>query len=687
MAPSSDSQPRFSIGRLRIVILVCLAVGVATYTAAMLSNTRTLSEQFGPQVRADLEWRVLRGAQELARAGDLGLVTGDAEIVRQSFGVYAKTSDVAAIVAVNGAGELVASHGRAPEPAAKLFAGPPGGLREGPSYLVSWAEASIEGSAVGQVAVVVSTERHTRAMALLERARKTALTGGAAALVLGFVVVGFFTRAVAQRDAQLSNYAGNLERMVAERTAQLDERNRGMRLVLDNVVQGFLTIDTAGVLSSERSAIVDRWFGAPRASSTLSEFLKPHAPDFAGWVEMGLDQLREDALPAELVLDQMPKRFSAGSRTFDVIYGPIEGAQGAIDRLLVIISDVTEALAHERTEREQRELVGLFQRISVDRSGVEEFLTEAAGLVSAIRSESVPAVQKRLVHTLKGNCAIYGLLSYAQLAHDIEGDLVASGEGLSPAQREQLVAVWKDAMVRVGRLLGGARRDALEVERTELDAALAKMRAGEPGAAVLPLLEAWRREPVGRRLERLAHQARTVAERLGKPEPVLEIADGGVRLDPDNLRNFWSTMVHVVRNAVDHGLEERGTLRFSAERSGGSVIIRVADDGRGVQWDALRKKAERLGLPAQSEADLVEALFADGVSTKDEASDVSGRGVGLAALRQVVGELAGRIEVHSELGKGTTFVFTFAESTCLAAPRRRDPELLASLMPPNGLCA
>jgi hypothetical protein len=78
-----------------------------------------------------------------------------------------------------------------------------------------------------------------------------------------------FTRAVALRDAQLSDYAANLERKADERTRELDERNRGMRLVLDNVAQGFITIASDGVMAAERSAVVDRWFGTPSPGITL----------------------------------------------------------------------------------------------------------------------------------------------------------------------------------------------------------------------------------------------------------------------------------------------------------------------------------------------------------------------------------------------------------------------------------
>ncbi|HEX6245591.1 MAG TPA: hypothetical protein VFZ61_31925, partial [Polyangiales bacterium] len=253
-----NAQSSFSISKLRNLILVCLVLGVAAYTGVMFSLAQKLADRFGPQVRQDLEWRVSRGAQELARAAELGLAVGDTQVVKSSFGVYAKSEDVQAIVAVGAGDTVVAEHGKSPEAVAQLFQGTPGKLRNGKGYIVSWANAEIEGTPIGKVAVVVSTKRLTDALALLAQSSNTALAGGLGALLLGALVVIYFTRAVAQRDAQLSDYAANLERKVDERTAELDERNRGMRLVLDNVVQGFITVSIDGVMAPERSAIVDR---------------------------------------------------------------------------------------------------------------------------------------------------------------------------------------------------------------------------------------------------------------------------------------------------------------------------------------------------------------------------------------------------------------------------------------------
>jgi len=127
-----------SISRLRTSILLALIVGVTIFTAVMFSLVQSLSERFGPEVAADLEWRALRGARELSYKADLGLAVGDTAMVQESFGVYASSHDVQAIVAVDAHGKVVAQHGSSPL-VGVVFAAKPETLSYGPGYVASWA--------------------------------------------------------------------------------------------------------------------------------------------------------------------------------------------------------------------------------------------------------------------------------------------------------------------------------------------------------------------------------------------------------------------------------------------------------------------------------------------------------------------------------------------------------------------
>ncbi|HEY3497603.1 MAG TPA: ATP-binding protein, partial [Polyangiaceae bacterium] len=126
----------------------------------------------------------------------------------------------------------------------------------------------------------------------------------------------------------------------------------------------------------------------------------------------------------------------------------------------------------------------------------------------------------------------------------------------------------------------------------------------------------------------------------------------------------WASAVHLVRNAVDHGIEtseerrssgksENGSLVLRARSEAGSFVFEIEDDGRGIDWERVRARAREWGLPAESAADLERALFTDGLSTREEANELSGRGVGMAAVLGSCETLGGSIAVHSEPGTGT----------------------------------
>lgn len=147
-----------------------------------------------------------------------------------------------------------------------------------------------------------------------------------------------------------------------------------------------------------------------------------------------------------------------------------------------------------------------------------------------------------------------------------------------------------------------------------------------------------------------------------------------MRLD-ERFSDLWAGLVHVVNNAIDHGIEDAGaraltskparaslTLRARlddnrGDNGGDKLVIEVVDDGCGIDWGALAARAQERGLAATTDAERVAILFADGVSTKTTATMVSGRGIGLAAARAACSRLGGAIEVDSAVGFGCTFRF------------------------------
>ncbi|HWA75251.1 MAG TPA: HAMP domain-containing protein [Polyangiaceae bacterium] len=495
-----------------------------------------------------------------------------------------------------------------------------------------------------------------------------------------------FNRMVGDLNAsyrELERMNQTLEHKVEERTAELGIKNRDMRLVLDNVDQGFATLSPDGTMGLEHSRVVGEWFGEYDAPRAFADYIGSTSRQFANAFQLAWEQVVEDVLPLEASLAQLPVRLSSQGRSFSFRYLPFFHDQ-KLEGVLLVIADISERLAKDREEGEQHELMQAFKRLMLDRSGFSAFLREATQMVDTIcgrREDSDPASLRRVLHTLKGNAASVGLSVVAGLCHSLEEEL-AERSATSDATLAELSARWKTIGEHVADVSGVSVQRNIEVPAAEYAALLARLSDGkvEP-REVVEQLSTWQLEPVNRAFARLAEQAKALARRLDKGEIQVEVEPNGVRVDPETFGPLFSELVHVVRNAVDHGLEtpeervarhkpREGKLLFKAVQTTTGLTLEIGDDGRGVDWDAIAKTAKERGLPHSTESELLDALCADGVTTRRRATNASGRGVGMAALRQRVERMHGCLEVRSTRGLGTSFSMRFPRSREASAAQR-----------------
>lgn len=462
---------------------------------------------------------------------------------------------------------------------------------------------------------------------------------------------------------QLAAAFRSMASAIASREERIVARNRDMRLVLDNVGQGFLTLDARARLSAERSRVVDEWFGEPPPGASFGAYLARINPKVAERFEVGWMLVSDAALPPELSLDHLPKLLNADARVYELTYRPIS-RDSVLEQMIVVISDVTARVERERALVSERETMSVFKRIMSDRAVFEEFFEEASALVAAIIGSDGSDREglQRSVHTLKGNAAVYGLEGIAEVCHAIESELEGTGGIVVEDRKRQLETSW----ARVGRIHAEFSSDpGITVRRDEHRALqLALESRGLSDLAVW--LGSWQFEPAARRLELIGRQIKLLARRLGKGDVQIVVEPTDLRLPPKLWAPFWAVASHLVRNTVDHGLEvparrialrkpEQATVTLALTRGERDVVFTIRDDGRGIDWPAIAKRAQSLGLPSETPQQLEAALFGIGVSSAAEVSETSGRGVGLNAVREVVSSLGGRIELSSEAGRGTTF--------------------------------
>ena len=187
--------------------------------------------------------------------------------------------------------------------------------------------------------------------------------------------------------------------------------------------------------------------------------------------------------------------------------------------------------------------------------------------------------------------------------------------------------------------------------------------------------------PIDQIFNRFSRMIRDVSASLGK-EVKLEVNDSGIELDRTVLDAITDPLLHMLRNAVDHGLEtpserrgkgkpETGTIRMSANRMGDRVEIQVEDDGNGIDLEAIKSKAlEKQITTAEklahmSDEEIVGLIGTPGLSTAKTITDISGRGVGMDVVMTQVKNVGGQVKILTEKGKGTRIVLTIPMSLAI----------------------
>ena len=507
---------------------------------------------------------------------------------------------------------------------------------------------------------------------------------------------------------RLANEAEIVHRQQIEaKNNELRDRNEAVKNLLDNAGQGFLSFGPDLVISEEYSLECVQLFRVQIGGRRFPDLVARHLPpETHKTVIEVLDGIFQAAKPLQqkVFLSLLPADLTIHDRAVRAQYKLIR--QGDETRMMVVLTDVTEKKRLEREMAEERNNVKMVVRALSRQAEVlsamaafREFAAardiwtagDAPGASPVENVAETLAEIFRQVHTFKGDFAQLGLHNTAAALHELENALAAIAADQTPPARDRLADVLsgldadllleRDVAILTGILgesfFGGS--ESLRVDKRvllALEARVGSLLTGAAREAVLAELRMLRRHNVKDILAPYGDYLAGLAERLEKAMAPLLVTGDDVFLDREPREAFVKALVHVFRNMIDHGLEdmderlaagkpEFGTIACHVARVGNDrVCLMVSDDGRGIDVDRVLAKAVQKGLVTPETAGTMEPeavyelLFRDDFSTRDEVSLLSGRGVGLAAVRAETERLGGAVRVESEPGRGSRFLFT-----------------------------
>lgn len=490
---------------------------------------------------------------------------------------------------------------------------------------------------------------------------------------------------------KLEDYSRNLEAIVSERTLELRKLNETLSAVLNSLGQGFLTFNKAGETGKVYTKACAEIMGTAPDGKNIKQLLRIDEAKISEF-DMWLKALFSEALPFDNLKVLGPSTLPlTADKHITLDYYPLRQN----DQLTEVVTVATDKTAEWRAQLElerERQYASMVVRYVKNKDQFLQFLISLKknlGAVEAIARSVMSQDQIdeafRVLHTIEGEAGTFSVMSIRNLAKEAQKilePLRKNQASIGEVQKQfldsvlelqsHLIQFLKENSHLIKLPKEGNSR-TVEIEADDLRNFANQMsRDGVAKNLISDFFDTFLIEPVEKRFSAFEGLVQDVAIRLGKKIKPLVIVGGETKIHPEPYANFFASLVHVFRNAVDHGIEppdergwiekdEAGQIQISFEQKGQYYLLRIEDDGQGIDRSRLRKKlSER--FPNQDFAnlgddELIQCIFLPGFSSRETIGEFSGRGVGMDAVKAEVSRIGGTVKVFSEEGKGSRFEF------------------------------
>lgn len=533
--------------------------------------------------------------------------------------------------------------------------------------------------------------------------------------------------AINKRDEELAHINRDLEILVEKRTVQLNESMKKVSSLLDNMKQAVFAVSADGKIVPPVSSYAQTVFKSEITGQNIFDAvfksLDKNSEQYIALNSALNVVFGESELQWSLVEDSLPRLISFEQQTLKVAYNPLWNEKENLEQLMLVIEDVTDVLALEQkialektaNERnihiiqvlaanETKELAKYFSSTYKLLSDTNEILKTFS--ISPERS----GVLLRNLHTIKGNSRLYGFSYVAQLTHQLESELLSMIEAVrhNKSSLDSLKLAAQNAIIQIQMQVHEygilakkifqvkdelESNDTYQISQVEADSAVSmievsstkykRMRENLQALSqnekpldnkIVLEFDNLLNPPIKPTFFKFQAMIQEISDRLGK-KIQLQIKGDDASINREHLELLNDILTHMLRNSIDHGIEspsnrieagksEVGTIALECSESQNGTVIRLTDDGKGIDANKLFEKAVATGLIDQrlastyTQEQKLELIFCPGLTTKEEVTDLSGRGVGMDVVLSNIKKMGGSIQVRSKIGSGTEFLMS-----------------------------
>lgn len=524
---------------------------------------------------------------------------------------------------------------------------------------------------------------------------------------IGVVSIRLFLIELSRRnEAQISVLKNQQQKLTAAHEQEklfrqsLEYQSAAVRNLLDHADQGFLWFGKDLIIKNEFSYKCTNIFNRSIGMLAFVDLVTPYFGESAKEIfQVAFDSYFKNNSPVtdNVYLMLLPADCVVGSKNIRFEYRRIESdGQKAV---MVILNDITEKINMEKAiaedQNKQRILIKAFSHQAQIKRMLDEFREIFFGGYLAYFCGNDSFTENlnglfRAIHTFKGDFAQYGFLCASDKLHIFEDALLELTERERDATLSDVESIMasfnpedilKEDLNIIYDALGRSYFDGCEMlslpksRLVEIEERLRAAKDPIDPAEAIGLIKELRFRDIKAFLEQFRDYLQYLADRVMKPMPVYVVEGDDVAICEEQYEAFLKSLVHIFRNAMDHGIEtdeeriscgkdERGFIQCRTAKGDDKwFTLTISDDGQGLNLARIKEMALERGLHTAEELavmldkELCKLILADRFSTKVTADALSGRGLGMAAVQKACEDLGGTLEILTEKDRGTSFLF------------------------------